>query len=231
MKLTLAALLALATAVHSHATLQYINDNSAVIRPPPNNNPVTDVTSSAMACNVNGGVTRPTKLVVAAGSTVQLEWHHGGRDTQAIDPSHKGPVITYLAKVPDVVSATAPESLNWFKIQHDGMTVQSDGSLYWAVDKLVAAKGIYSAKIPSSIPSGDYLLRSEVIALHGASSAGGAQFYMGCAQISVTGGGSASPATVKLPGAYKSSDPGVTINIYYPVPSSYTIPGPAVFSG
>lgn len=42
MKLTLAALLALATAVHSHATLQYINDNSAVIRPPPNNNPVTD---------------------------------------------------------------------------------------------------------------------------------------------------------------------------------------------
>ena len=52
---------------------------------------------------------------------------------------------------------------------------------------------------------------------------------MECAQINVTGGtGAKSPATVSLPGAYKSSDPGITINIYQNLPS-YTIPGPAVF--
>jgi cellulase len=111
------------------------------------------------------------------------------------------------------------------------MTVNPDGSLTWAVDKLVAANGVYSATIPASIPSGDYLLRSEIIALHSAGSPGGAQFYMGCAQISVNGGGSANPPTVKFPGAYKSSDPGVTINIYYPVPTNYVIPGPPVFTG
>jgi hypothetical protein len=34
--------------------------------------------------------------------------------------------------------------------------------------------------IPEDIAPGDYLLRAEVIALHVASSSGGAQFYMSC---------------------------------------------------
>ena len=47
-------------------------------------------------------------------------------------------------------------------------------------------------------------------ALHGASSYPGAQFYMECAQINVTGGsGSKTPSTVSFPGAYKGSDPGM----------------------
>ena len=50
-------------------------------------------------------------------------------------------------------------------------------------------------------------------ALHGASSYPGAQFYMECAQINVTGGGSASPATVSFPGAYSGTDPGVLVNV------------------
>ena len=47
---------------------------------------------------------------------------------------------------------------------------------------------------------------------------------MECAQLEITGGGSASPATVSFPGAYKGSDPGITINIYQDL-SGYTIPG------
>lgn len=49
-------------------------------------------------------------------------------------------------------------------------------------------------------------------------------------QLTVTGGGSASPATVKFPGAYKSSDPGIQVNIHAAV-SKYVVPGPAVISG
>ncbi len=37
--------------------------------------------------------------------------------------------------------------------------------------------------IPPDTPSGDYLLRAEVIALHTAGQAGGAQFYMSCYQL------------------------------------------------
>ena len=49
-------------------------------------------------------------------------------------------------------------------------------------------------------------------------------------QVTVTGGGSANPPTVKLPGAYKSSDPGIQINIHAAI-SSYVIPGPEVYAG
>jgi hypothetical protein len=72
--------------------------------------------------------------------------------------------------------------------------------------------------IPRNVPSGDYLLRIEHIALHGASQANGAQFYISCAQITVTGGGSGSPSPlVSFPGAYSASDPGIKVNIYVSV--------------
>jgi lytic cellulose monooxygenase (C1-hydroxylating) len=52
----------------------------------------------------------------------------------------------------------------------------------------------------------------EHIALHSASSSGGAQFYIACAQLNITGGGSANPSTVSIPGVYKASDPGILIS-------------------
>ncbi len=35
----------------------------------------------------------------------------------------------------------------------------------------------------------------------------------GCAQVKITGGGTAKPPTIALPGAYKGSDPGITVRI------------------
>lgn len=52
------------------------------------------------------------------------------------------------------------------------------------------------------------------LALHTASSVGGAQFYPGCFQINVAGTGTAKPPTIKFPGAYSATDPGIEINIY-----------------
>ena len=45
---------------------------------------------------------------------------------------------------------------------------------------------------------------------------GGAQFYISCAQVSVSGGsGSKSPSElVSFPGASSPNDPGLLINIY-----------------
>ncbi|RDX48510.1 hypothetical protein OH76DRAFT_658319 [Lentinus brumalis] len=168
---------------------------------------------------------------VPAGASVTAEWHHtlnqaAGDPADPIDASHKGPVISYLAKIPDATQSDVT-GLQWFKIYEDGLT-PSDQS--WAVDRLIANKGKVSFTIPSCIESGQYLLRHEVIALHAASSYPGAQFYMECAQINVTGGsGSKSPATVSFPGAYKGTDPGVKINIYQTL-QNYTIPGPSVFT-
>jgi hypothetical protein len=81
-------------------------------------------------------------------------------------------------------------------------------------------------KIPSATPSGEYLVRVESIALHSASGANGAQFYISCGQINVTGGGSGKPTDlVSFPGAYKSTDPGIMLNIYYPVVSYDEVEG------
>lgn len=85
--------------------------------------------------------------------------------------------------------------------------------------------------IPACIAPGDYLMRSEQIALHVAQSTGGAQFYLSCGQLTVTGGGSTTPKDLAaFPGAYKATDPGILLNINYPKPTNYTNPGPAVFT-
>lgn len=77
-----------------------------------------------------------------------------------------------------------------------------------------------SFTVPAGTPDGDYLVRVEHIALHSASSAGGAQFYISCGQVTLTGGGSGTPGPlVEFPGAYSATDPGILINIYYPVVS------------
>ncbi|KAH9924284.1 glycosyl hydrolase family 61-domain-containing protein [Epithele typhae] len=203
------------------------------IRVPDYDGPITDVTSNDVICN--GGINpyhQPisTKVIsAAAGSQVTAEWHHtlAGADSSdsadPIDASHKGPVMAYMAKVSNATDLTVT-GLKWFKIWEDGM--KSDKT--WGVDRLILNKGKVTFTIPSCIEAGQYLLRVELIALHAASSYPGAQLYMECAQMQITGGGSTKPATVSFPGAYSGTDPGIKINIYQTL-SSYTIPGPAVF--
>jgi hypothetical protein len=88
-------------------------------------------------------------------------------------------------------------------------------------------------QIPKCVEDGEYLLRVEHIALHSAGSVGGAQIYLSCAQIKVTGGTGGIQTAGKLvafPGAYKATDPGLLFQLYWPVPTSYVVPGPAVVS-
>jgi len=144
---------------------------------------------------------------------------------EAIGGNHDGPTIFYLAKVDNAATAVG-SSANWFKIGQTGL-VSTD---YWGTDVINANCGKATVTVPSDIAPGDYLLRAEVIALHVAGSVGGAQFYVSCYQLKITGSGSATPATVKFPGAYSATDPGILFNIYGSY-TSYTIPGPAVYSG
>lgn len=88
--------------------------------------------------------------------------------------------------------------------------------------------------MPSCVTAGQYLMKVEIIALHGAFQEGAAQFYTECAQVKVTGSGTSTPATVSFPGAYSASHPGILIGIYdgsgQPSNSGqpYTVPGPPV---
>lgn len=202
---------------------------------PASNSPVTNVGSRDFICNAG---TRPVsgKCPVRAGGTVTVEMHQQPGDrscnNEAIGGAHWGPVQVYLTKVAD--AATADGSTGWFKIFSNSWSKKagsrSGDDDNWGTRDLNACCGKMDVKIPADIPSGDYLLRAEALALHTAGQAGGAQFYMSCYQITVEGGGNASPATVRFPGAYSASDPGIRINIHSAV-DNYVAPGPAVYSG
>ncbi|KAI0593661.1 fungal cellulose binding domain-containing protein [Biscogniauxia sp. FL1348] len=224
------AILALSSAIQAHYTFPALVANGAAtnkweyVRKTTNyqsNGPVTDVNSEQFRCyQLAPGNEGAKTMSVAAGSTVGF--------TADASVSHPGVLQFYMAKVPTDQTADSWDGSGavWFKIFSQGPNIAASG-LTWPSQ---GAREV-TANIPECIPAGDYLLRVEHIALHSASAVGGAQSYISCAQLTVTGGGSKTPTDlVSFPGAYEATDPGLMINIYYPVPTSYTAPGPAVFT-
>ncbi|KAF2106838.1 glycoside hydrolase [Lophiotrema nucula] len=186
------------------------------------NQGVTDVSSADMRCyQMKAGSGTAT---VAAGDSLGF--------AAAASISHFGPVSFYMAKVPDSADINTWEANGnvWFKAGEisavPGTGLTSDEKTWPAYKKTSV-----SFTIPKNVPSGKYLIRVESIALHQAQNVGGAQIYLSCAQVEVTGGGSGTPGPlVPIPGAYKANDPGL-IWSYYPVKTTYTAPGPAVWQG
>ncbi|KAF2022356.1 lytic polysaccharide monooxygenase [Aaosphaeria arxii CBS 175.79] len=147
--------------------------------------------------------------------------------------NHPGPTQYYLAKVPEGKSASNWDGSGnvWFKFHTEMPTVDKNKQMTWPGQNEYKTT---NATIPKSTPSGEYLLRVEHIALHMAMQANKAQFYLSCSQIKITDGGSGSPGPlVALPGAYKSNDPGILVNLgsIQNAPETYQPPGPKVWSG
>ncbi|ERT03386.1 hypothetical protein HMPREF1624_01700 [Sporothrix schenckii ATCC 58251] len=179
---------------------------------------VTDVSSTDIRCfQMRTGTGFAT---VAAGGNL------GFIADQTV--SHPGPVQFYMARVPEGRDLNTWEAAGnvWFKVASIGAAAGTTGkALVWPT---YHARSV-NFTVPTTLPSGNYLVRVESIALHQAQSAGGAQFYLACAQVKVTGGGSGTPSPlVAFPGVYRSGEAGLLF-ANYPVPTSYTPPGPAVW--
>ncbi|KAF2177465.1 lytic polysaccharide monooxygenase [Zopfia rhizophila CBS 207.26] len=160
---------------------------------------------------------------VPAGATIHYI------STQQVN--HPGPTQYYLAKVPEGKTATTWDGSGnvWFKFHTEMPTVDKNKQMTWPGQNEYKTT---NATIPKSTPDGEYLLRVEHIALHMAMQPNKAQFYLSCSQIKITGGGSGTPGPlVALPGAYKTNDPGILVNLQNIQPSAYIPPGPAVWSG
>ncbi|KAH7131872.1 glycosyl hydrolase family 61-domain-containing protein [Dendryphion nanum] len=237
---TVAIIAAVTALANAHATFQQLWKNgedleSTCARLPPSNSPVEDYTGTALQCNVNPGAASG-KCSFAAGDTVTIEMHqHNTRDctTEGIGGAHWGPVLAYLSKVED--AATADGSGEFFKVYQNGWKKnpaanQGDND-FWGTKDLNYNCGKLDFKLPTSIPDGDYLLRAEAIALHAASSSGGAQHYMTCYQLTVTGGsGTVVPKGVTFPEAYTKTGTGLGFSIHAPL-ESYPMPGPELITG
>jgi cellulase len=85
----------------------------------------------------------------------------------------------------------------------------------WANEEVINDGNRVRLRIPSDIKPGLYILRTELLSLHGNGQyfnpglKGLPQFYTHCYNIEITGSGSATPQGVKFPGGYPKNDPGV----------------------
>ncbi|KAH8787979.1 glycosyl hydrolase family 61-domain-containing protein [Diaporthe sp. PMI_573] len=188
--------------INKNGIFKYIRENTS------NNSPVTDLASNDLRCNTGAKGDGTETVAVKAGSSFTFDLD------QAV--YHQGPVAVYMSKAPGAASAYAGDG-DWFKIAEEGPTF-SGGSSTWPM------RASYTYSIPTCIANGDYLLRIEQLAIHNPGSL--PQFYISCAQVTVSGGSGGSPSpTTKIPGHVKATDPGYTANIYNNF-NSYTIPGP-----
>ena len=161
--------------------------------------------------------------VVAAGDRIHLQW-------TPWPESHHGPVISYLANCGASCETVDKTTLEFFKIDGVGLVDGSTVPGYWGDDQLIENNNSWMVEIPSSIAPGFYVLRHELIALHGAFSENGAQNYPQCFNLEITGSGSAKPSGVLGTDLYTPTDPGILIDIYKSL-STYVIPGPTMIPG
>ncbi|KAK7692771.1 hypothetical protein QCA50_004404 [Cerrena zonata] len=188
--------------------------------------PIIDPMHPQISCNLNGANLGSGQLsaTVAAGSKVLAWWNQW--------PHNLGPVMVYMANCNGACTTANTASLNWFKIEEAGLISGTVDKGTWAQGQLITNNNSWTTTIPASLAPGEYMLRHELLSIHTPNQP---QFYPNCAQLKLTGGGSAQPSgsyLVKLPGAYKASDPGVTLDVYnHPTWTNYTIPGPAVWRG
>ncbi|KAJ1890252.1 hypothetical protein LPJ66_007589 [Kickxella alabastrina] len=184
---------------------------------------VGDTSNVNMRCRPGNQSPSATAICpVKAGSEMGVEWHHSSKTPtdNIISQSHRGPCLIYMARMDQPIDGNV-----WFKVYEEAY---DESTKEWCTDKIRRNKGVLKFTIPADIESGDYLLRTEIIALHGAQRRGYAQFFPNCAQVSVTGGGSAKPKGYKIPGIYTADDPGIFVN-YRKVNVNYVIPGPPVY--
>ncbi|PGH22928.1 hypothetical protein AJ80_02977 [Polytolypa hystricis UAMH7299] len=193
---------------------------------PSDNAGLLDVTSLALRCYELPDKAETQTATVAAGSTVGFTVMAEGSETLGI--FHQGPLLFYMAKVPTGETAATWDGSGdvWFKIYDEGPIFGE------TVEWPSFVKTQVTVQIPPSLPSGEYLLRVEHIALHVAHRPSGAQFFLACAQLNVIDGGNGTPGPlVAFPGAYSGTDPGILIEIYLPPITSYTMPGPPIWDG
>lgn len=166
---------------------------------------------------------------VRAGSNVTLRW-------LTWPESHVGPILDYLAPCPD--SGCAGDALDktqlaFVKLAQSGLkpgvAPDTDWLRAWVVDDFIRAGFEWVVTIPRDIRSGYYVLRHEIIALHGAWDANGAQAYPQCINLNVTDGGDTEVAGGASPtGFYDAEDPGIRFSVYSGA-TTYPFPGPPLW--
>jgi len=183
---------------------------------------LNDVTSPGFTCG-NNPKPPPLKAIARAGSDITIQWTNVPRH-------HLGPSMSYLGLW---TPGQQPQTVNFFKVNAEGYNAAKG---LWANEEVIQNGNRVHFKIPSDIKPGLYILRTELLSLHGNGQTlnpglkGLPQFYTHCYNIEIVGSGTATPAGVKFPGGYPKGDPGVGFILGNKAKyASYPVPGPPVY--
>jgi hypothetical protein len=157
---------------------------------------------------------KPGKLSapIAAGETLTVTWSQWLGE-------HKGPVLNYLAACNGDCANVQAADLKFFKISESGF----ENGL-WGSDILIQQGNSWDVVIPADINAGGYVLRHEIVAMHGKF-----QLYPQCVNLQVTGGGEAVPEGVPGAQLYTGQEPGLNTNVWREV-KGYIPPGPKLYN-
>lgn len=134
------------------------------------------------------------------------------------------PILTHAT--PGDCTTLTPGALRWSKISQAAIVTPGT----WVTDNLIKNSFKVSTVLPAKLKAGNYVIRHEIIALHGGQNDNGAQLYPQCLNLKVGGSGSVAPtAGVAGTSLYKRNEPGIVFNIYTN-PTTYTFPGPALWT-
>jgi hypothetical protein len=167
----------------------------------PDYNPILSISAATMTCN--GGTSAALSATVAAGSNVTAKWSQWTHQ--------QGPVTVWMYKCAGAFTACDGKSAGWFKIDQMGMTAPPLTGTSWGT-ALVMKNLAWTSTIPKTLVAGNYLIRHELLAIHQANTP---QFYPECAQLVVTGSGTASPAAsflTAIPAYAAASSPSINVS-------------------
>lgn len=213
----LVSLVSLATLVSSHgAVTSYViggktyngyngfapsTSGQTIQRQWPDYNPIMTSTSPMMTCN--GGTSAQLSAPIAAGDNITAVWKQWTHQ--------QGPVMVWMYRCDGEFSSCTGAGKSWFKIDQLGLTAPPLTGTNWGT--AVVYKTLkWSSVIPKSLQPGNYLIRHELLALHQSNTP---QFYPECAQLVVSGSGSALPPAshmYSIPTYASMTDPGVMVS-------------------
>ncbi|KAM7210591.1 Glycosyl hydrolase family 61 domain containing protein [Rhypophila decipiens] len=195
---------------------EFIRENSNFIMPTKQLIQPSDDFRCNSGSFANAGKTNVRR--VNPGDTLGFQLWNGGTII------HPGPSTIHMSKAPGDVRQYRGDG-DWFKVHEEIIcrNVQGPNGKLDDRDWCTWDQATISFKLPADTPPGQYLVRVEHIAIHGAQS-GDTEFYFTCAQVEVTGNGQGRPGPlVKIPSndVYDRNDPALRFWIYGVPANSY----------
>ncbi|KAK7954345.1 hypothetical protein PG996_015229 [Apiospora saccharicola] len=233
---TLSALIGLASLTSAHYTFDKLlvndvkqgGDNTYIRKHTRGYMPTkgTEILAKDFTCNTNAQAA-PQVMTVKPGDKIGFQQAFGANGIE-----HPGPTQVYMTLAKNGDSKKEDGSGDWFKVAQslickagNAESLRNDAWCSWKENNV-------NFVMPESVPDGEYLVRAEHIALHGAH-AGAAEFYYACAQIKVQGSkATAAPGpTTKIPGVYAVKDKAINFSLWGSSTSYPEIPGIPVIAG